>query len=260
MKYAACCVPLSAIRKEPSHKSEMVSQLLFGEYCTLLEYGTDNWIKIKCRYDDYEGWCRLSHLLEIDEDNVSAADKDLMDDWVNEVEYDGYHMYAPLGSSLPALTHGKVFWGNNSIKYSGKVWKPDVVKINSKIIKLVAYKYLNTAYLWGGKSVFGIDCSGFSQMVYKFLDVQLPRDAWQQAEKGDVVNSLKEVVCGDLAFFDNEEGRITHVGIALNPQEIIHSSGKVRFDKIDNEGIINLETKQRTHKLRVIKRYFNINS
>ena len=93
-------------------------------------------------------------------------------------------------------------------------------------------------------------------MVYKLLNVQIPRDAWQQAEKGEVVNFLQEVQPGDLAFFDNEEGRITHVGILLNENEIIHSAGKVRIDKIDTDGILNLETKQRTHKLRIIKRYF----
>ncbi len=256
MKYAGCCVPVSALRKEHSHKSEMISQLLFGECCTLLEYGEQGWIKIKCRYDNYEGWCQVSHLVEIDEENYLQADKGLTDDWVNEVDYNGHHMYVPLGSSLTSLTHGKAFWRKNSVQYSGKVWKPVVVKINTKIIKQVAYKYLNTAYLWGGRSVFGIDCSGFSQMVYKFLNVQLPRDAWQQAEKGNTVNSLQDAVCGDLAFFDNEESSIIHVGIVLNPQEIIHSSGKVRLDKLDKDGIVNLETKQRTHKLKVIKRYF----
>ena len=256
-------MPVSAIRNEPSHRSEMVSQLLFGECCTVLEYGKDNlpagqagWVKIKCRYDHYEGWCLVSHLVEIDEAIFLQADKDLTDDWVNEVDYNGHNMYVPLGSSLTSLNHGKAFWRKNSVQYSGKVWKPLVVKINPKMIKQVAYKFLNTSYLWGGRSVFGIDCSGFSQMVYKFLNVPLPRDARYQAEKGDTVTSLKEAVCGDLAFFDNEEGNITHVGIVLNPQEIIHSSGKVRLDKIDNEGIVNLETKQRTHKLKIIKRYF----
>lgn len=257
MKYAGCCVPVSALRKEPSHKSEMVSQLLFGECCTLLEYAANSWVKVKCSYDDYEGWCQVSHVVEIDEENVAQANKELTEDWVNEVDYNGHHMYVPLGSSLTSLTHGKAFWRKNSVQYSGKVWKPVVVKINSKLIKQVAYKFLNTAYLWGGRSVYGIDCSGFSQMVYKFLNVQLPRDAWQQAEKGDTVNSLQAAVCGDLAFFDNEEGKITHVGIVLSPQEIIHSAGKVRLDKLDKDGITNLETKQRTHKLRVIKRYFN---
>ena len=93
-------------------------------------------------------------------------------------------------------------------------------------------------------------------MTFKFLNIQLPRDAWQQAETGNTVNFLQEAHCGDLAFFDNEEGYITHVGILLNSNEIIHSSGKVRIDKIDTQGILNIETKQRTHKLRIIKRYF----
>ncbi len=256
MKYAGCCVPVSALRKEPSHKSEMISQLLFGECCTLLEYGKDNWVKIKCRYDDYEGWCLLSHVVEIGEENYLHTDTDLTDEWVNALEYNGQHMYVPLGSSLTSLNYGKAFWSKHPIKYIGKAWKPEEVKLNAKVIKQIAYKFLNTAYLWGGKSVFGIDCSGFSQMVYKFLNIQLPRDAWQQAEKGETVNSLQETNCGDLAFFGNEEGRITHVGIILQSTEIIHSSGKVRLDKIDNEGIENLETKQRTHKLKVIKRYF----
>jgi cell wall-associated NlpC family hydrolase len=136
------------------------------------------------------------------------------------------------------------------------MWNPEEVKITPKVIKQIAYKFLNTAYLWGGKSVFGIDCSGYAQMVYKFLNTYIPRDAWQQAEEGTTVNFLQEAHFGDLAFFDNEEGRIVHVGILLNEHEIIHSAGKVRIDKIDNQGLLNLETKERTHKLRIIKRYF----
>jgi cell wall-associated NlpC family hydrolase len=259
MKYAGCCVPVCALRKEPSHRSEMTSQLLFGECCTVLEFGSGNWIKIKCRYDDYEGWCLLSHVVEIGEENYQKIDTQLTDEWVNEVEYNGQHMYIPLGSSLTSLNYGTAFWSKNPVKYAGKTWKSAEVKLSSKMIKQVAYRFLNTAYLWGGKSVFGIDCSGFSQTVYKFLNFQLPRDAWQQAEKGEVVNSLKEALCGDLAFFDNDEGKITHVGIILNSKEIIHSSGKVRLDKVDSAGIENLETNQRTHKLKVIKRYLKMN-
>jgi cell wall-associated NlpC family hydrolase len=110
--------------------------------------------------------------------------------------------------------------------------------------------------LWGGRSVFGIDCSGLTQAVYKFLNIQLLRDANQQATQGELVNFLQEARCGDLAFFDNEEGQIIHVGILLNNQEILHTSGKVRIDKIDNAGIINAETGERTQNLRIIKRYF----
>jgi cell wall-associated NlpC family hydrolase len=132
----------------------------------------------------------------------------------------------------------------------------NTAKPNADAIKERAMPFLSTPYLWGGRSVFGIDCSGFTQMVFRFFNIPLLRDAYLQATQGDVVGFLQEARCGDLAFFDNAEGRITHVGILLNDQEIIHSSGNVRIDKIDNAGIINVETSVRTHKLRIIKRYF----
>ena len=126
---------------------------------------------------------------------------------------------------------------------------------SEEYIRQAAMKYLDVPYLWGGKSLCGIDCSGFSQQVYRQFGIKLPRDSYQQAEFGEVVGFLLEAKCGDLAFFDNEEGRITHVGIMLSNDQIIHASGKVRIDKIDNQGIINAETGARTHKLRIIKRY-----
>jgi len=233
----------------------MVSQQLFGEKSFILEKTAD-WLKIQLRYDGYQGWVQQSHVVEIDEDIYLKSDKDLTSDWVNEVDYNGHMMYVPMGSSLSAFKNGMAFWRKNSVHFKGNVWNPEEIKINSKLIKQVAFKFLNTSYLWGGKSVFGIDCSGYAQMTYKFLNTYLPRDAWQQAEQGNIVNFLQEAHCGDLAFFDNEEGRIVHVGILLNDHEIIHSSGKVRIDKIDTQGILNLETRQRTHKLRIIKRFF----
>lgn len=256
MRYAVCCVPVSPLRNESSHRSEMVTQQLFGEKSIIKESAAGNWVKISLKYDGYEGWVQQSHLAEIDEEHFLKVDKDLTSDWINEVDYNGHMMYVPMGSSLSAFKNGKAFWRKNSVYFKGKVWNPEEIIISQKIIKQIAFKFLNTSYLWGGKSVFGIDCSGYAQMTYKFLNRPLPRDASQQAENGDAVNFLQEARCGDLAFFDNEEGAIIHVGILLNDHEIIHSSGKVRIDKIDTQGILNLETKERTHKLRIIKRYF----
>lgn len=256
MHYTVCCVPVSPLRAGPSHKSEMVSQHLFGEKSIITDTAPDNWVKVKLKYDGYDGWCQASHLAEIDEEHYVNVDKDLTAGWVNEVDYNGHRMFVPMGASLSAFKNGRAFWRKNEANFKGEIWNPETVKITSKIIKQVAYKFLNTSYIWGGKSVFGIDCSGYAQMTYKFLNVKLPRDAWQQAEQGEVVSFLQQCHCGDLAFFDNEEGRITHVGILLSEHEVIHSSGKVRIDKIDNQGIFNLENKQRTHKLRIIKRYF----
>lgn len=244
------------MRAEPSHKAEMVSQQLFGEKSFILESTADKWVRVQLKYDDYQGWVQLSHLAGIDEEQYVKIDKDITSDWVSEVDYNGHKMFVPMGSSLSAFKNGIAFWRKNSVHYKGAVWNPEEVQITPKLIKQTAYKFLNTSYLWGGKSVFGIDCSGFAQMTYKILNIHLPRDARQQVEEGEVVHFLQEARCGDLAFFDNEEGRIIHVGILLNDHEIIHSAGKVRIDKIDSEGILNLETKERTHKLRIIKRYF----
>ncbi len=256
MQFTVCCVPVSPIRSEPSHKSEMISQQLFGEKSIVQDTGNDNWVKVILKYDGYTGWCQAAHLAEIDEEHYIKVDKDLTAAWVNEVDYNGHRMFVPLGSSLSAFKNGKAFWRKNSVQFKGELWNPEEIKVGDKLIKQIAYKFLNTSYLWGGKSVFGIDCSGFSQMIYKFLNIQIPRDAYQQGDSGDVINSLQKARCGDLAFFDNDQGNIVHVGILLNAREIIHASGKVRIDKIDNEGILNLETKQRTHKLHFIKRYF----
>jgi hypothetical protein len=261
MQYTVCCVPVSPLRAQPSHKSEMVSQHLFGEKSIIVETVNDDpiavgWVKIILKYDGYEGWCQLAHLTEIDEEHYTKEDKDLTAAWINEVDYNGHHMFVPMGSSLSAFKNGKAFWRKNSVHFKGELWNPEEKKITNKLIKQIVYKFLNTSYLWGGKSVFGIDCSGFTQMAFKFFNIPLPRDAWQQAGHGEAVNLLKQARCGDLAFFENEKGEIIHVGILLNDNEIIHSSGKVRVDKMDKQGILNLETKQRTHKLHSIKRYF----
>lgn len=113
--------------------------------------------------------------------------------------------------------------------------------------------YLNAPYQWGGKSPFGIDCSGFTQMVYRLAGYQLKRDASQQVMQGKTV-ALSDAQVGDLAFFTNEAGRITHVGLMLDNNRIMHASGKVRIDTLDEQGIIHHETKQYTHQLNIMKR------
>jgi cell wall-associated NlpC family hydrolase len=255
MVKAICCVPLSPLRAEASHRSEMVSQQLFGECCDVLEEDKEGWARIRCSYDGYEGWCTANHLTEIDIAEYEQSSIVLTPEWAVELEYNGHPMMVPLGSSLTGMKNGQAVWRKNSLRYKGQGWEPAQVKKEAPLIRRLSYKFLNTPYLWGGKSVFGVDCSGFTQTVLKFFDVKLLRDAHQQATQGESVGFLQEAHMGDLAFFDNEEGRITHVGILLNDHEIVHASGKVRIDKIDNMGIVHSETFQRTHKLRIIKRF-----
>jgi cell wall-associated NlpC family hydrolase len=250
---AICCVPVSPLRAEPSHRTEMVSQLIFGECCEVLEQ-TKEWSRVRVKYDGYEGWCTPTHLTEIDENEFDDGLANLTPEWVTALEYNGHPMMVPMGSHLTAMKNGRAHWRKNTVHYKGKTLDPASASLDAKAIRQFTLKLLNIPYLWGGKSVFGFDCSGFVQTVYKFLGVPVLRDAYQQAAQGEGVGFLEETKTGDLAFFDNEEGKITHVGILLNAHEIIHASGKVRIDKIDNMGIVRSEDHQRTHHLRTLRR------
>jgi hypothetical protein len=254
MSFVVCIVPVAPLRKESAHRSEMVSQLLFGEVAEVLQE-TALFINLRCAYDGYEGWCQRSQLIPIDIADLDQEDKSLVAGWAETAMLNDSTMHLSLGTPLAFLKKGMV--QNNKIKfsYTGPVHIPGSLAFNETFLKQISYLYLNTGYLWGGRSVFGIDCSGFVQQVFRFFNKPLPRDAWQQAEKGEVVGFLQEALCGDLAFFDNEEGKITHVGMMLNTNTIIHSSGKVRIDSIDNMGIISGDTGERTHNLRIVKRY-----
>ncbi len=256
MSFATCIVPVAPLRAESSHKSEMVSELLLGESGLVLEETKDH-VKLRCLYDDYEGWCQRSQLFILDNVPPGLDQSLYVGDWTAKIMINGKPAYAVMGSPVPAGQKAGIKIGPYHIEYDNtSTWHASKDIFNPQALCAKAFQVLNTSYLWGGRSVFGIDCSGYTQLIFRFFNYKLLRDAHLQATQGEAIGFLQEAKCGDLAFFDNAEGKITHVGILLNDHEIIHSSGKVRIDLIDNEGIINADTRERTHKLRVIKRYF----
>lgn len=256
MQYAVCTVPVSPLRATDSHRSEMVSQLLLGECGSVLEESRD-FIKLKTLYDDYEGWCQRSQLELMAEQPGDQQSQVLVGDYTDRVIINGTEAHLPMGTVVIAPAGEELQLGHYKLRYQlASPWHAGTAVVSEEAITARAMRYLNTSYLWGGRTVFGIDCSGFTQSVFRFFNYKLLRDAYLQATQGEPIGFLQEVRCGDLGFFDNEEGRITHVGIMLNPQQIIHASGKVRIDKIDNAGIIHTETGMRTHKLRMVRRYF----
>ncbi|NLN95355.1 MAG: C40 family peptidase [Bacteroidales bacterium] len=245
------------LRKHPFHTAEMTSQILFGETFVVYEKYY-NWNRVRCSFDNYEGWVNQIEYQSISEETfvaLSNRQAAIVSDMV-EVMYDHTRnrMFPVLiGSTLPGYKDQA--FEIEGIKYSfeGEVTMPSIGTNCRKLIEN-AWVFLQSPYLWGGRTPFGIDCSGFVQLVFKLCGISLQRDSSQQATQGEVVNLLSESHPGDLAFFDNEDGQITHVGLMLDNQTIIHASGKVRSDKIDHHGIFNEETKQYTHKLRLIRR------
>lgn len=250
--FGICNLAIIPLRFEPSDRSEIVSQVLFGEHFEIIDK-QNQWSKIKLQYDEYEGWVDSKQYQLISEENFKRLSTESIILNADLIEYitgpNNLLMPIPLGASLSFLNNDEI----NATHFDFEGTKISGVKDKASLIK-TAYMYLNAPYLWGGKTPFGIDCSGFTQMVYKLNGYTLKRDASQQALQGDPLSFIEESEPGDLAFFDNEEGKIIHVGIIMSDNYIIHASGKVRVDRLDHLGIYNMEMSKHTHKLRVIKK------
>lgn len=247
-------LPIVPLREEPAHRSQQISQLLFGEGFQVFEMQGE-WQKIQTVNDGYMGWMQANQGVLIEKDIYETHQQkqvQLTHEPVTVIRRnDNYSLlHLPAGCRLAGIDEDKFTIGNTTFELLHSV----VFKKN-KLIKY-AGTFLNTPYLWGGRTHFGIDCSGFAQVVYSLHGFQLKRDAWQQAEQGEPVDFVQNTLPGDLAFFDNAEGRIVHVGIMLDAERIIHASGYVKIDRIDNQGIYDAAQKKYTHQLRIIKRYF----
>jgi gamma-D-glutamyl-L-lysine dipeptidyl-peptidase len=247
------------MRKEPSHRSEMTSQLLFGEYAEILEE-KEQFVRVKCLYDDYEGWVQKNQLTTVEKDQIYSTNEYI---GVNYEEVDINHQCRNMPFGVPVYytqspAHPLRF-GNAEVVYKGReqsIWNAEQKRFNWENLDTIIKIFLDAPYLWGGKSMYGIDCSGFTQQVFKMFGIKLLRDAYLQAEQGSFVERLSETRLGDLAFFQNDKGRVTHVGIVLENNQIVHASGKVRIDYSDEKGIVNKETGERTHQIHSMRRYF----
>ncbi|CAH0152348.1 Gamma-D-glutamyl-L-lysine endopeptidase [Pedobacter sp. Bi27] len=256
-QYGICRVAVASLRADASDKAEIVSQLLFGDHVEIIQK-EGRWWLIQNGYDGYEGWMDFRQLAPITQSQFAEMhDCKLLaplsfSNVLTAADGSSYHL-SP-ASNLPFLKDGFCYAGEEKFKLNFEAYDNSAVDFVGKVTETAMF-FQNIPYLWGGRNLFGLDCSGFVQTVFKMLGIKLNRDASQQAEQGELVGFLAECKAGDVAFFDNDEGRITHVGIMLSPNEIIHSSAKVKIDPIDDQGIFNKELGKYSHKLRIIKRF-----
>jgi len=253
MNYGVNLLPIIPGRSEPSDKAEMVTQLLFGEIYTVLEERA-KWILIKNIADEYTCWIdRKQHhpISEKEFKKLHFLPLKRCTEVTGIIHTErAAPMHIPLGASLSGMDEkGHFEIAGLAFRFSGKaefIARTELTEFSKK--------FLNAPYLWGGKSIFGIDCSGLMQLIFISMGKQLPRDAYQQAEIGEDVPFIDQSMPGDLAYFDNEHGKITHVGLITESGKLIHASGKVRIDKLDHQGIYREDLAEYTHKLRLIKR------
>ena len=287
MSYGVCILSVVPLRCEASERSEMVSQLLFGDSYEVLEY-EGNWLKIKTFDCGYEGFLNLKYHHALSDEqfqNFKHAPQSLVSDFMTLICEEKTQTFFPvfIGTSFPkpdeqghfklgdaafALPSMPADSPKNSesriqnsksevafdCQLSSATCNLQPATCNLTSMLAFALRFLRAPYLWGGRTPAGIDCSGFTQLIYKSVGIQIPRDASQQVELGEPLDFASEAQIGDLAFFQNDEGRIVHVGMVCAPGKIIHASGQVRIDKLDDTGIFNADKGKYTHQLRIIKR------
>ncbi|HLN21690.1 MAG TPA: C40 family peptidase [Bacteroidales bacterium] len=239
------------LRSGPSHKSEMLSQVLFGERYRITDK-SGNWLKIETQFDNYPGWIDTDHLQHSEYD--PSSHNFVLNRPVTCIKFDETRMVLEAGCEIFDPDFGKKTFhaGKNSYSVKGE-FNSNYISLNESIPE-TALRFINSPYIWGGRIPCGIDCSGLTQLVYKLHGIALPRDSWKQAESGANVDFIDSAVPGDLVFFDNEKGSITHVGMILSSGLVIHASGRVRIDRIDHQGIYKYEKNGYSHRLRLVRR------
>jgi cell wall-associated NlpC family hydrolase len=258
MEKGICMLRIIPLRREPSEKSEMVSQLLFGEVYEIFEKAAE-WLLITCEFDRYTGWIdkRMFHPASADYyQRLSKGGYAVAGKVTHTIITPKNETYTIPGGSTLGYVSADGSFEINSMQYrlGGQYEVP--TQIHSDDIIETARQFVNSPYLWGGRSPFGFDCSGFTQIVYKICGSRLPRDAWQQATMGKHIKSTEDIRRGDLVFFAGDDESVVHVGLAIPPGRIMHCSGMVRIDTLDAKGIFNNSTNQYTHRLHSIRRVF----
>ncbi len=259
LDYGVCRLSVVPVRAEPDDRSEQVTQLLFGDHYEVIEsQNSGMWLRVRIFADQYEGWIAQNQFYRVSAEffeYINRAELKITTDLTSSLLFNKTPVVVVIGSIIP-IGSAELFRMEEQFAFNGES-KNVGQKRDFEFLRATAMKYINAPYQWGGKSPFGIDCSGFVQMAYRITGFSLARDSGQQAQQGRPVSSFEESQPGDLIFFQNEKNRINHVGIRLTDSKIIHASGRVRIDLLTADGIVHQSKKTLTHRFSHARRIFS---
>ena len=248
------------VRAEAREGAEQNTQILFGETFDILET-IPRWSRVRLDSDGQEGWVDAKMVASMTEDEYAAYSKAYQQAAMVAMpmtyavsENNGQTIPLTAGTRLTNYANGRFEVLGVGFRIDPSMVSTQAMELNQQHLQQAVRFFLNVPYLWGGKNALGMDCSGFTQVVMSLFGKHLLRNASEQVTQGQPVASLEQAQTGDLAFFDHEDGKISHVGIILSPDTIIHCSGRVKVEKLDEKGIYSAEQGTYTHHLATIRR------
>lgn len=258
-EFAVCRLSSVSVFKNANTDAPIITQILFGELVSLLSVKSKKWVRVACDWDELTGWVDPKQLYFIDKKtyNRISGQKHFNLELIYGIISDTVTIPISIGANLHFFDGINVKMPFGKFQFSGQVFSYDASRINVNILMKVAHRFLNAPEMRGGRSIMGIDADGFIQLLFKFMGIDLPRKAMDQALAGEDIGFAEFAHEGDLAFFSKGNKHITHVGMLTGPSSIIHVHGRVKVDKLDQQGIFDLETGRYIYKLRTIKRLFD---